>query len=114
MANPKYQLKNSSSTQVYWVLFAKNGEPILKSEMYNSKQGAMVGIHSSKNNVADRNFDKRTAVNDQYYFNQVATNGEIIGTSETYTTTASRDNGIASVKRDAPVATIEDATVNAY
>lgn len=114
MANPKYQLKNSSNNQVYWILFASNGEPILKSEMYNSKQGAMVGIHSSKSNIADRNFDKRTAMNGQYYFNQVATNGQIIGTSETYTTAWARDNGIAAVKRDAPVAAIEDATVNAY
>lgn len=114
MANPKYQLKNSTDSKVYWVLFASNGEPILKSEMYNSKQGAMVGIHSSKNNVADRNFDKRTATNGQFYFNQVATNGEVIGTSENYTTTQARDNGITAVKRDAPVAVIEDATVNAY
>lgn len=114
MSTSKYKIKNSTNSQTFWVLIASNGEPILKSEMYNSKQGAMVGIYSSKNNVADTNFDKRTATNGQYYFNQVASNGEIIGTSETYTTAQARDNGIAAVKREAPVATIEDATVNTF
>ena len=39
-----------------------------------------------------------------------ASNGEIIGVSETYTTTYARDNGIQSVKNTAPNAPTEDLT----
>ena len=46
-----------------------------------------------------------------YTFNLKAGNSEIIRRSENYTTTATaRENGIASVKRDAPEAPIEDVT----
>ncbi len=44
----------------------------------------------------------------QYYFSLVATNGEIIATSEGYTTKQSAKNGIESVKRYAPVASVID------
>ena len=53
---------------------------------------------------------RKTSSNWQYYFTQVANNSEIIGTSEMYTTSQGRDNGIAAVKRDAPIAEIEDLT----
>ena len=112
--NPKYVLKQSSSNQYYWVLIARNGEPILKNQMYASKQGAAVGIQSSRTNVADRNFNRKTAVNGQYYFDQVATNGEIIGTSEMYTSVGGRENGIEAVKHDAPIAAFEDVTAKVY
>ncbi len=112
--NPKYVLKQGSNNQFYWILTARNGEPILKSQMYGSKQGAAAGIHSSRNNVADRNFDRKTATNGQLYFNQVATNGEIIGTSEMYTSIPARENGIQSVKTNAPIASFEDLTAKVY
>ncbi len=43
-------------------------------------------------------------------FNLKAGNGEIIGTSEVYTTEAACMNGIESVKKNAPVASVEDQT----
>lgn len=112
--NPKFVLKSSTSNQFYWVLIARNGEPILKSQMYASKQGAAVGIQSCRTNVADRNFDRKSAANGQLYFNQVATNGQIIGTSEMYTSITGRENGIQSVKSNAPVAAFEDVTAKVY
>ena len=41
-------------------------------------------------------------------FNQKATNGQVIGTSESYKTVAARDNGIESVKKNAPDASVVD------
>jgi uncharacterized protein len=107
---PKYILKRSSNYQYVWVLYAVNGEAILNSETYVNKQGALDGIYSSKRNVAENNFQRKTSSNWQYYFVQVANNAQVIGTSEMYTTSQNRDNGIASVKRDAPIAEIEDLT----
>lgn len=47
-------------------------------------------------------------------FDLKATNGEVIATSEVYTTKKSCLNGIESVRRNAPVANMEDQTVEGY
>ncbi|MBR6322449.1 MAG: YegP family protein [Lachnospiraceae bacterium] len=52
--------------------------------------------------------------NGGFRFNLKAGNGEIIGTSETYSTLKSCENGIASVTKNAPAAVIEDQTVEGY
>lgn len=44
-------------------------------------------------------------------FDLKAGNGEVIATSEVYTSEAACEKGIASVKKNAPVAGIEDQTV---
>jgi uncharacterized protein YegP (UPF0339 family) len=46
----------------------------------------------------------------QYHFVLKAGNGEIIATSERYTTKASAKNGIESVKENAKAAPVEDET----
>ena len=46
----------------------------------------------------------------QYRFNLVAANGEIIATSESYTTKAAAMKGIASVKKNAESAILDDQT----
>ncbi len=47
-------------------------------------------------------------------FDLKATNGQVIGTSEVYTTEQSCDKGIASVMKNAPVANVEDQTVEGF
>ena len=47
-------------------------------------------------------------------FNLKASNGEIIATSEIYNTEASCRKGIASVIKNAPIAALEDQTVEGY
>jgi uncharacterized protein len=107
----KFQIKKSNDNQIYFNLKAGNGEIILTSEMYKAKNNADNGIASVKTNAPnDSRYDKKTANNGQFYFNLKAANGEIIGKSETYTTSSARDKGIASVKTNAPGATIEDLT----
>ena len=46
----------------------------------------------------------------KFRFNLVATNGQVIATSEPYESKASAINGIESVKRNAPNAEIDDQT----
>lgn len=110
MNNPKYVLKSTVNSQYRWVLHAVNGEPILTSETYTRKEMALKGIASSKLNVADSHFERRVSVSYQPYFVQKAGNGEILGTSEMYSSTSARDNGIRAVQRDAPNANVEDLT----
>lgn len=47
-------------------------------------------------------------------FNLKANNGEIIATSEVYTTLAACKKGIASVQKNAPIAGVEDQTVEGF
>ena len=47
-------------------------------------------------------------------FDLKAGNGEVIATSEVYTTESACKKGIASVQRNAPVANVENQTVEGY
>lgn len=46
----------------------------------------------------------------KFRFNLVATNGQVIATSESYESKAGALNGIESVKRNAPAAAVDDQT----
>jgi uncharacterized protein YegP (UPF0339 family) len=108
----KYSLKKNASTQQYhFNLHADNGEKMLTSETYTTKQGAVNGIQSVReNSQIDSRYDRRTASNGQAYFVLRAGNNETIGTSELYSSTAARDAAIMIVKKIAPTATVEDLT----
>ncbi|MBQ8232553.1 MAG: YegP family protein [Lachnospiraceae bacterium] len=47
-------------------------------------------------------------------FDLKATNGQVIATSEVYSSDAACKNGIASVQKNAPVAAVENQTVEGY
>ena len=47
-------------------------------------------------------------------FNLKAGNGQVIATSEIYNSMAACKNGIESVRKNAPIATIEDQTVEGF
>lgn len=103
--------KSSKNNQFYWHLKAANGEIILQSEGYTTKQGAENGIDSVRRNAPyDERYERLDASNGQYYFVLKAQNGQVIGVSETYKTKQGRDNGILAVKREAPGGPIEDLT----
>lgn len=108
--NSKYIIRKSINGQYYWVLKARNGETLIKSETYTTKQSCINGINSSKVSIADSNFERKMSINWKYYFNQRANNYQVLGTSEMYESAQGRDNGIEAVKREAPVAIIEDLT----
>ncbi|WP_434355208.1 YegP family protein [Parasalinivibrio latis] len=48
-------------------------------------------------------FELKTANNGQFMFNLKASNGQVILTSELYTTKAAAQNGIESVRKNAPL-----------
>jgi uncharacterized protein YegP (UPF0339 family) len=94
-----------------FVLEAGNYEPILTSESYTQKAGAENGIASVKANAPlDDRYERRTAKDGSPYFVLKASNGQIIGTSETYSSIGARETGIAAVKANAPTAPIVDET----
>jgi uncharacterized protein YegP (UPF0339 family) len=108
----KFIITKRKNNDYQFNLKAGNGQIILTSQGYATKSGCKNGIESVKTNSPfDSRYDRRTSSNSQYYFNLKAGNGEIIGTSEMYTTSTARDNGIESVKSSAPEAEIIDETI---
>lgn len=105
----KFEITTRKNGEVQFNLKAGNGQIILTSEGYTTKAACMNGIESvKKNSQDDKRFDRLDAKNGKPYFNLKATNGQIIGNSEMYESVAARENGIESVKKNAPDATIDD------
>lgn len=106
-----FELSKSTDGHFYFVLKAGNAEVILRSEMYNSKSAAQNGIASVQvNSPLDERYELKTSTNDKPYFNLKAGNHQVIGTSQMYASTQSRDGGIASVKTNGASTTIKDNT----
>lgn len=109
MSRPYFKLMRSGP-QFYFVLRAANHRVILTSERYASEASALKGIESVRRDaVHAHGFDRRIAGNGETMFNLVARNGEIVGTSETYRSVASREKGIASVVANAAIAPLRNA-----
>lgn len=108
----KFEITKRKNGEFQFNLKASNGEIILTSEGYVAKDSCKKGIESvKKNSQVDARFERKEAKNGKPYFNLKATNGQIIGTSEMYASESGRDNGIASVKKNAPDANVVDLTV---
>ena len=77
--------------------------------MYDAKSSAMGGIDSVKANASlDDRYERKASAKDQPFFNLKAANGQIVGRSEMYSSPSAMEGGIASVKKNAPTATIDD------
>ncbi len=107
----KFVISQRTNGDFQFSLKAGNGQIILASQGYASKASCENGIESVNTNAADdARFERLTSSNGKFYFNLKAGNGQIIGSSEMYESEAGRDNGIESVKKNAPEASVEDET----
>ena len=80
----KFVISKRTNGEFQFNLKADNGQVILTSEGYSSKAGCENGISSVKTNSQDDSkFDRKTSSNGKPYFNLKASNGQIIGTSDT-------------------------------
>jgi len=107
----KFVITKRANGDFQFNLKAGNGQTILTSEGYSTKAAATNGIESVKTNSQDdTRYDKKESSNGKPYFTLKAGNGQIIGSSEMYESTSARDNGIESVKSNAPDAAVDDQT----
>lgn len=108
--------------KLFFTLKAGNGEPIGKSEIYNSMEACKAGIESVRKNagahIEDQTMDGHPnyphpkyeiflGQDKQFYFRLKAKNGEPILASEGYTAKESCNKGILSVGKNAPDAPVE-------
>lgn len=103
----KFEIYKDASAEFRFRLKAGNGQVILASEGYAAKAGCVNGIESVKKNAPnDARFDRLESKSGKPYFNLKASNGQVIGSSQMYASEDARDNGIESVKKNAPDAAV--------
>lgn len=111
-----------TNTGVKFDLKATNGQVIATSEVYNSDAACKNGIESVKKNAPVAAVENQTVEGyavekhpkfeiykdkaEEFRFRLKATNGQIIAVSEGYTTLANCENGVESVKKNAPDAEV--------
>jgi hypothetical protein len=106
-----FELKTSAAGKFLFNLKAGNGEVILTSQQYEAKSSAENGIDSVRHNAPhDERFERKTSKAGEPFFVLTATNGQTIGQSEMYSSAAAMENGIESVKKNAPEAKLKDLT----
>ena len=114
-------------------LKATNGQIIAVSQSYGTKEAALKGIASIQKNapiakiadsttketipdsahrgiVQDPDFEIQCDSAGKFRFHLKAANGEIIAASQSYLSRESAEKGIASIKKNAPMAKIIDQT----
>lgn len=107
----KFELYQDKAGEFRFRLKAGNGETILASEGYKQRASAENGISSVRKNASlDERYERKETSSGKPMFNLKASNGQVIGTSELYSSEAARENGIDAVKRNAPDAKFEDKT----
>jgi uncharacterized protein YegP (UPF0339 family) len=107
----KFEVYKDKAGEFRFRLKAANGQNILASEGYKSKSSCMNGIESVRTNsqVPDRFVGKKTR-SGKLSFNVTATNGQVVGTSQSYKSDSGCRNGMKSVANNAPGAKIDDQT----
>ena len=105
-------------------LKATNGQVIATSEIYDTKAACRKGAESVRKNAPAAKVEDQTEADrkqlsnpkfelfqdraGQYRFRLKATNGKVIAVSEGYGTKAACENGIDSVKTNAPAAEVAE------
>jgi len=106
----KFIVKMRSNDDYQFSLLADNGQIVLNSQGYASKASCLNGVESvKKHSQSQDNFESKAASNGQLFFNLKASNGQVIGTSQMYSSEDARTNGIASVIKNAHNSAIEEA-----
>lgn len=117
----KFVIKETKSG-IKFDLKATNGQVIATSEVYNSEAACKNGIESVRKNAAIAGVEDQTVEGfetakcpkfemytdkaGEFRFRLKATNGQVIAVSEGYTTKPNCENGIDSVKKNAPDAPV--------
>jgi uncharacterized protein YegP (UPF0339 family) len=107
----KFEVYQDKSGEFRFRLRAGNGQNILSSEGYKTKKACLNGIESvRKNSQSAKRFATKTTASGKSSFTVTATNGQTVGTSQTYKSESGCRNGMKSVAKNAPDAAVDDQT----
>ncbi|NND46893.1 MAG: YegP family protein [Woeseiaceae bacterium] len=107
----KFEVYKDKAGEYRFRLKAANGQNILSSEGYNGKESCLNGVESvRKNSQNPDRFAKKTTPSGKFRFNLTASNGQVVGTSQSYSSNSGCNNGMKSVATCAPGASLDDQT----
>ena len=107
----KFECYKDKAGEFRFRLKASNGQNILGSEGYSSKSSCTNGIESVRKNAAiPERFEVKETASGKFRFNLKSGNGQVIGSSQNYASNSDCQNGIKSVAKNAPTATVDDQT----
>ena len=107
----KFEIYSDKAGKFRFRLKAGNGEIILASQAYASKASCTNGIESVRKNAEDpARFVTKESDSGKFTFTLTAANKQVIGNSQSYSTSAACSNGIKSVGKAAADAQVSDLT----
>lgn len=107
----KFELYKDKAGEFRFRLKGGDDHSLLVGEGYKAKGSAENGIESIRKNApSDERYERKESKGGKYMFNLKASNGQVIATSGQFESEAAREAAIASVKKDAPGATLDDQT----
>ena len=106
-----FELHKSTDEKFVFNLKAANNEIILTGQTYSTKQHALDGIQSVRDNSSkDAQYERKASSASEPYFVLSGGNSVVIGSSQMYASTAAMEGGIASVKENGRTKTTKDNT----
>ena len=101
------EVSKGDSGQYHFNLFAKNGQIVVSSESYTTEAAAYNGaIAVQQEGQAKASYTVKANSSGGYYFNVKALNGQVIGTSQQYTTKASAEAAVTATIALMPAITV--------
>jgi uncharacterized protein len=107
-AGARLEVAQGASGQFHFNFFAKNGQIVLSSESYTSRAAAFNGafaVQTDGQSAASYTLKQNVSATG-FYFTVTALNGQVIGTSQQYTTKAAAQSGMTSLQTLLPSITV--------
>ncbi len=103
----RVDVEQGQTGKFHFSFYAKNGQHVLSSESYESAAAAFNGAFAvQKDGQLATAYTIKENVAGGFYFTVKATNGEIIGVSQQYTTKSGATEGVAALMRLLPVISV--------
>lgn len=94
----KFVIKKATTGEYYFNLLADNSQIILTSLMYSLKISCFNGIDFVRNSCVYGIYEPKQTSDHKHYFVLYDSQGQIVGTSELFSSIALMEAGIESVK----------------
>lgn len=105
----KFELYEDRAGKYRFRLKLGNGQIVLASQSFEQRESAENAIASVKKNASNYNqYERKQTSSGGFMFNLKASNGQVIGTSESYHSASARDKGIEAIMRSVGDASVEN------
>jgi len=108
-----FEIQTAADGKYVFDLKSANDRVILTSQAYESRESAREGIVSVRQNAPiEERYEERSGADGLRYFVLIAANRQVLGRSQMYSTREALRKGIASVRKNGPIAEIVDLSLH--